>query len=146
MPNEDDETIIIVPELRIIRLVPTPSEALTNTPNLLHLACSSPVKLFNYKGMSIVRVKNKYQVVIPESVREEIGVEIGDVLEAKVERGKITFTPKSIVDRIPQVVKDVRAQAKREGVNKISMEEIDVEVAAVRSGQGKKRMNDRRAS
>jgi hypothetical protein len=29
MPNEDDETIIIVPELRIIRLVPTPSEALT---------------------------------------------------------------------------------------------------------------------
>jgi len=27
MPNEDDETIIIVPELRIIGLVPTPSEA-----------------------------------------------------------------------------------------------------------------------
>jgi AbrB family looped-hinge helix DNA binding protein len=49
--------------------------------------------------MSIVRVKNKYQVVIPERVRAEIGVEVGDVLEAKVERGKITLTPKSLVDR-----------------------------------------------
>lgn len=49
--------------------------------------------------MSIVRVKNKYQVVIPERVRKEIGVEIGDVLEANVERGKITLTPKSVVDR-----------------------------------------------
>jgi AbrB family looped-hinge helix DNA binding protein len=49
--------------------------------------------------MSIVRVKNKYQVVIPERLREEIGIEVGDVLEAKVERGKITFTPKSLVDR-----------------------------------------------
>jgi bifunctional DNA-binding transcriptional regulator/antitoxin component of YhaV-PrlF toxin-antitoxin module len=88
--------------------------------------------------MSIVRVKNKYQVVIPESVREEIGVEIGDVLEAKVERGKITFTPKSIVDRIPQVVKDVRAQAKREGVNKISMEEIDAEWPPCAPGKGRR--------
>ena len=49
--------------------------------------------------MSIVRVKNKYQVVIPESVRSEIRVEIGDLLEAKIERGKITLTPKSLVDR-----------------------------------------------
>jgi AbrB family looped-hinge helix DNA binding protein len=49
--------------------------------------------------MSIVRVKNKYQVVIPESVRDEIRVEVGDMLEARVERGKITLTPKSFVDR-----------------------------------------------
>lgn len=49
--------------------------------------------------MSIVRIKNKYQVVIPESVREQIRVEIGDMLEAKVERGKITLTPKSFIDR-----------------------------------------------
>ena len=95
--------------------------------------------------MSIVRVKNKYQVVIPESVREEIGVEIGDVLEAKVERGKITFTPKSIVDRIPPVVKDVRAQAKRKGVNKITMEEINSEIKAGRREKQRK-SNDRRAS
>jgi hypothetical protein len=32
-------------------------------------------------------------------LREQIGIHVGDVLEAKVERGKITFTPKSVVDR-----------------------------------------------
>lgn len=49
--------------------------------------------------MAIVSVKNKYQVVIPQSVREQMGVNVGDLLEAKVERGKITFTPKSLIDR-----------------------------------------------
>jgi AbrB family looped-hinge helix DNA binding protein len=49
--------------------------------------------------MAIVTVKNKYQVVIPRHVREEIGLAIGDILEAKAERGRIVFQPKSIVDR-----------------------------------------------
>jgi AbrB family looped-hinge helix DNA binding protein len=49
--------------------------------------------------MAIVTVKNKYQVVIPQHVRDEIGVAIGDVFEAKAEKGRIVFEPKSIVDR-----------------------------------------------
>jgi AbrB family looped-hinge helix DNA binding protein len=49
--------------------------------------------------MPLVTVKNKYQVVIPARVRAEAGIEIGDLLEAKVERGKVTLTPKSIIDR-----------------------------------------------
>lgn len=49
--------------------------------------------------MAIVTVKNKYQVVIPQSVRDQVGVNVGDLLEAKVERGKITFTPKVVIDR-----------------------------------------------
>jgi AbrB family looped-hinge helix DNA binding protein len=96
--------------------------------------------------MSIVRVKNKFQVVIPESVRDQIEVAVGDMFEARVERGKITLTPKSIVDRIPQVVKDVRAEAKRKGANSISMDDIDAEVAAVRSEPSKKAKGNRRAS
>ena len=55
--------------------------------------------------MSIVTVKNKYQVVIPLRIREQIDVAVGDILEAKVERGKITLTPKSVVDR---AIEDVR--------------------------------------
>jgi AbrB family looped-hinge helix DNA binding protein len=47
--------------------------------------------------MSLVTVKSKFQVVIPRSVREQIGISLGDTLEAKVERGKITFTPKAVV-------------------------------------------------
>lgn len=49
--------------------------------------------------MPIVTVKNKYQVVIPAKVRERIGIKVGDLLEAKAERGKVTFTPKSVIDR-----------------------------------------------
>ena len=49
--------------------------------------------------MAIVTVKNKYQVVIPQSVRDQVGVNIGDLFEAAVEKGKITLTPKSLVDR-----------------------------------------------
>jgi AbrB family looped-hinge helix DNA binding protein len=49
--------------------------------------------------MSIVTVKSKYQVVIPQRVREQAGIAIGDILEAHTEKGKIIFEPKSIVDR-----------------------------------------------
>ena len=49
--------------------------------------------------MEIVAVKNKFQIVIPQHIREQVHVEIGDLLEASVEDGKITFTPKSLIDR-----------------------------------------------
>jgi AbrB family looped-hinge helix DNA binding protein len=59
--------------------------------------------------MAIVTVKKKYQVVIPQRVREQIGVAIGDVLEARAEKGKIVFEPKSIVDRaIAEGLEDIR--------------------------------------
>ena len=59
--------------------------------------------------MAIVTVKNKYQVVIPQSVRVKAGIKIGDLLEARVERGKITFSPKSVVDRaIAEGLEDIR--------------------------------------
>src|SRR2546427_9902631 len=50
-------------------------------------------------SMPLVKVKPKYQVLIPPAVREKAGVAVGDLLEATVERGKITYTPKSVLDR-----------------------------------------------
>jgi AbrB family looped-hinge helix DNA binding protein len=49
--------------------------------------------------MSIVKVKTKGQVTLPTAIRERAGLNIGDLLEAKVEEGKITLTPKTLVDR-----------------------------------------------
>lgn len=49
--------------------------------------------------MPIVAVKDKSQVVIPQRLRDEIGIRVGDLLDADVEGGKITFTPKALVDR-----------------------------------------------
>jgi len=59
--------------------------------------------------MSIVSVKKKYQVVIPTKVRKEAGIKVGDLLEAKAERGKVTFTPKFLLDRrIAEGLEDIR--------------------------------------
>jgi AbrB family looped-hinge helix DNA binding protein len=51
------------------------------------------------KAMDVVTVKSKFQVVIPQHLRELMHIEVGDILEAGVERGKITFAPKSLIDR-----------------------------------------------
>jgi AbrB family looped-hinge helix DNA binding protein len=48
--------------------------------------------------MSIVTVKNNYQVVIPRKIRDQIGVNVGDLLEAKAERGSIVLKPKVVAD------------------------------------------------
>jgi AbrB family looped-hinge helix DNA binding protein len=59
--------------------------------------------------MDIVTVKNKFQIVIPQHVRKQMQVEIGDILEAAVENGQITFTPKSLVDRhLAEGLEDLR--------------------------------------
>lgn len=49
--------------------------------------------------MALVAIKDKYQVVIPQKVRAKMGLHVGDLLEARLEGGKITFTPQSAVDR-----------------------------------------------
>lgn len=49
--------------------------------------------------MSLVKVKEKYQVTLPAAVRRKAGVAVGDLLEAKVQGKKITLTPKSVIDR-----------------------------------------------
>lgn len=43
--------------------------------------------------MPQVRVKDKYQVTIPTSLREAININEGDTLEASIENGRIIFMP-----------------------------------------------------
>lgn len=88
--------------------------------------------------MSIIRVKDKFQLTLPAELREVSGLEVGDIVDARWEKGKITLTPKAIVDRIPAAVKALRAEAKRKGLDRMTMEEIDAEVAAVRAEQRRK--------
>jgi AbrB family looped-hinge helix DNA binding protein len=59
--------------------------------------------------MEVVTVKAKFQIVIPHHIREQVHIEIGDLLEAGVEDGKITFTPKSLIDRhLAEGLEDIR--------------------------------------
>ena len=50
-------------------------------------------------AVPLVKIKEKYQVTLPASVRRKVGLTVGDLLEASVEGKKITLTPKSVVDR-----------------------------------------------
>jgi AbrB family looped-hinge helix DNA binding protein len=60
--------------------------------------------------MSIVRVKTKRQVTLPAAIADQVGLNVGDLLEAKIERGKITLTPKSLIDqRIAESLEDYKA-------------------------------------
>lgn len=43
--------------------------------------------------------KDHLPVTLPTSVREKVGLAVGDVLEAEVKGKKITLTPKAVVDR-----------------------------------------------
>ena len=49
--------------------------------------------------MPLVKIKEKYQVTLPASVRAKVGVSVGDLLEAEVKGKQITLTPKVAVDR-----------------------------------------------
>jgi AbrB family looped-hinge helix DNA binding protein len=49
--------------------------------------------------VALVKVKEKYQVTLPVSVRQKAGLAVGDLLEAQVQGKKITLTPKIAVDR-----------------------------------------------
>jgi len=88
--------------------------------------------------MAIVTVKNKYQVVIPRSVRDQVGINVGDILEAAVERGKITFSPKSIVDRgVAEGLEDIRKGRVRGPFDTVDEMLVSLKGRGRKSGAGK---------
>jgi len=53
--------------------------------------------------MPIVRIKQKFQVTIPDHVRKQAGLEVGDFLEATAKGNIITLKPKAVIDRHPDI-------------------------------------------
>lgn len=51
--------------------------------------------------MATTRVGPKHQVTIPKEVFDRLRLEVGDLLEAEVERGKIVLSPKRLVEKAP---------------------------------------------
>jgi bifunctional DNA-binding transcriptional regulator/antitoxin component of YhaV-PrlF toxin-antitoxin module len=84
--------------------------------------------------MTLVKVKAKYQVTLPGQLRKQVGVTVGDVLEAKVEKGRILLSPKSVVDRaIAEGLEDLR-----KGHVYGPFETVDEMLASLK-GKGRKR-------
>jgi AbrB family looped-hinge helix DNA binding protein len=49
--------------------------------------------------MSLVKVRPNGQVTLPSSLRERAKLKVGDLVEAKLVKRKITLTPASLIDR-----------------------------------------------
>ena len=49
--------------------------------------------------MPLVRIKNKYQIVIPEDVRAKLHVRIGDTLEIEEKDGVLVAKPVMVIDK-----------------------------------------------
>lgn len=49
--------------------------------------------------MSLVKVKNKFQVTIPTEIREAAHIKEGDILEVVLQDKAIVFKPKVVLDR-----------------------------------------------
>jgi len=74
--------------------------------------------------MELVTVKTKFQVVIPQSIRRRARLDVGDLLEASFENGKITFTPKTVIDRhLAEGIEDI-AQGRTHGPYESASEAI----------------------
>ena len=74
-----------------------------------------------------------------------------------MERGKLTYTPKTVLDRVtankaerrrfykqireqaPEWLKEIWAASKRRGTDKLTMKEINAEIAAHHREQGQKK-------
>jgi AbrB family looped-hinge helix DNA binding protein len=90
--------------------------------------------------MELVTVKTKFQVVIPQSIRKRVRLDIGDLLEASFENGKITFTPKTVVDRhLAEGMEDL-AQGRTHG----PYETAAAAVSALERRAGKRNKNSRK--
>lgn len=46
---------------------------------------------------SLVRLKQKGQVVIPDEIRQELKLSEGDFFEVTTDRGRVVFTPKKVM-------------------------------------------------
>jgi AbrB family looped-hinge helix DNA binding protein len=49
--------------------------------------------------MSIVKIMQRRQVVIPKELFDSLDLNIGDYLEVKLNDGKLEYVPKQLVDR-----------------------------------------------
>jgi AbrB family looped-hinge helix DNA binding protein len=98
--------------------------------------------------MPFVKLKSKGQMTLPIDIRQQLGLDKGDILEAKVQKGKIVLTPKEVMDRGREVAFErmeaqaarVAKQLKQEGLTQKDLQRmIDKEAEAVRAERYAKR-------
>jgi AbrB family looped-hinge helix DNA binding protein len=105
---------------------------------------------------ALIKLQRKGQMVIPRSLREQVGVSEGALMEVSVvEGGRLLITPQLTIDRaivsdpkksrkqalrdLSAVVAGIRQEAKANRLDKLSMKQINAEVEAHRRKTDEKR-------
>jgi hypothetical protein len=84
--------------------------------------------------MAVITVKEKNAVLIPASVMRKARTKVGDILNARVERGAITLTPKSASERgIEQGLDDIKGRPGLRTLRVIHRGEASIRPANIRA-------------
>lgn len=70
--------------------------------------------------MPLARVKQKGQVTIPATIREELGLREGDYVEVTTKGGRVVLTPQEIAPRHPAIDAALAEALKEERAGRIS--------------------------
>jgi AbrB family looped-hinge helix DNA binding protein len=94
--------------------------------------------------MPLVKVKDKFQVTIPASLRKAIKLDIGDLLEAEIREDGILLSRKTVTDNkdLLQKFKKVLFETMPEDspfANKSESELMDIAIEAVKDTRAKKK-------
>ena len=80
-----------------------------------------------------VTLKDKVQILVPPSLQRQAGFKLGDQLEFRASRGVITIVPKSAQEApLMKAFRAAHQEAKRQGLDKMTMKQINAEIAAYR--------------
>jgi AbrB family looped-hinge helix DNA binding protein len=107
---------------------------------------------------ALIKLQRKGQMVIPRSLREQVGVSEGALMEvAVVEGGRLLITPQLTIDRaivsdpkksrkqalqdLSAVVAGIRQEAKASGMDKLTMKQISAEVEAHRHERSRQKVS-----
>jgi AbrB family looped-hinge helix DNA binding protein len=58
---------------------------------------------------ALTKVTIKYQITLPREARQALRITPGDILEGRVEDGGVVFRPKVVVDRDPELERQLEA-------------------------------------
>jgi AbrB family looped-hinge helix DNA binding protein len=100
-------------------------------------------------SQALVKLQRKGQMVIPRSLREEVGVAEGTLMKISVVEGRnLLLTPQLTVDRaivvdpgksrkqllreLAATLNEIRQEAREKGLDKMSSREINAAVTAAR--------------
>ena len=77
--------------------------------------------------MPLVKVKQKYQVTIPATIREQVELGVGDMLEATISKEGILLKPQVVTDRkliVANLEKALKGKTKKDPYSDKSDAEI----------------------